>query len=199
MSLYHAYANTCTIIILCLKLQTFDYLPFDIIQLIIGCYFMIRSEPVVLILNNNNTVYDRLTNPMTHKLMTIHSRLRFNEVIFDCYPEVPNRYDDIGILSLFTRWRPMIILIPGPIWDTYAAKITYPKDYKQCVEGIQIMNGIWDDNIPCSEIHNIEQWFIHHFTYLTYINKYDVQNIDDIGMWILECFKNLEFLKAQGS
>ena len=72
----------------------------------------------------------------------------------------------------------MILLIPGRLWDNAMSKLG-PKNDVQLIEGVQIMNGKWDNNE------------------LKYIQEYDIRKPASFGQWLKVSLENEEFKKVQ--
>lgn len=51
-------------------------------------------------------------------------------------------------LSKFTRWFPMVLLIPGRIWDNAMSNLNTPLGMS---DGIQVMGGKWDEKLNTFE------------------------------------------------
>ena len=81
-------------------------------------------------------------------------------------------------LIRYGKWYPMILLIPGRTWDTAMSKLG-PKNDIQLVEGVQIMNGIWEGNE------------------LKYVQKYDIRKPTEFAKWLKESLENEEFKRIQ--
>jgi hypothetical protein len=83
-------------------------------------------------------------------------------------------------LVRYGKWFPMILLIPGRLWDTAMSKLG-PKNDIQLVEGVQIMNGMWDGNE------------------LKYVQKYDIRKPSEFDRWLREATENEDFKRLQNN
>ena len=83
-------------------------------------------------------------------------------------------------LIRYGKWYPMVLLIPGRMWDNAMSKLG-PKNDVQLVEGVQIMNGMWES----SE--------------LKYVQKYDIRKPAEFTRWLRDSMDNEDFKKAQNS
>jgi len=81
-------------------------------------------------------------------------------------------------LIRYGKWYPMILLIPGPIWDAAMSKLG-PKNDVEILNGVQIMNGKMSGK-------NLE-----------YTQKYDIRKPSEFAKWIREALANEEFIHAQ--
>lgn len=77
-------------------------------------------------------------------------------------------------ITKYKWWFPMILLVPGPVWNRAKGNDSEIKD------GIQVMNGVWkSDNemIP--------------------VAKYDTRKTEEFVKWYKEAVENPEFKRAQ--
>ena len=81
-------------------------------------------------------------------------------------------------LIRYGKWYPMILVIPGRKWDAAMSKLG-PKNDVELVEGVQIMNGMWDGNE------------------LKYVQKYDIRKPSEFGRWIKDAIDNDDFKRIQ--
>lgn len=81
-------------------------------------------------------------------------------------------------LLRYGKWYPMILLIPGRMWDAAMSKLG-PKNDVQLVEGVQIMNGMWEAGE------------------LKYVQKYDIRKPAEFGRWIRDALENDDFKRIQ--
>lgn len=81
-------------------------------------------------------------------------------------------------LIRYGKWYPMILLVPGRMWDAAMSKLG-PKNDVQLVEGVQIMNGMWEGNE------------------LKYVQKYDIRKPAEFGRWIRDALENEGFKRVQ--
>jgi hypothetical protein len=83
-------------------------------------------------------------------------------------------------LKRYGRWYPMVLLIPGKVWDTAMSKLG-PKSEAQILEGVQIMNGYLKNGQP--EI----------------LQKYDTKKPSEFAKWLKDSLENEDFKKVQNS
>lgn len=81
-------------------------------------------------------------------------------------------------LIRYGKWYPMILLVPGRMWDNAMSKLG-PKNDVSLVEGVQIMNGTWDGKE------------------LKYVQKYDIRKPAEFARWLRDAMDNEDFQKAQ--
>lgn len=81
-------------------------------------------------------------------------------------------------LIRFGKWYPMILLIPGPLWNNAMSKLG-PKNDVQLIDGVQIMNGKWNGET------------------IDYVQKYDIRKPTDFTKWLQESLENEAFKRAQ--
>lgn len=81
-------------------------------------------------------------------------------------------------LSRYSKWFPMILLVPGKVWDEAMSKLG-PKNDAKIIDGVQIMNGHFENNGP------------------KYSQKYDIRKPADFGKWLEEALNNDEFKRVQ--
>lgn len=84
-------------------------------------------------------------------------------------------------LSRWGKWYPMILLVPGRIWDNAMAALG-PKNSATIIDGVQVFNGIREANGD-----------------LKYVQKYNPRQPEDFGRWIAESLNNEEFKKYQNT
>lgn len=83
-------------------------------------------------------------------------------------------------LIRFGKWFPMIILIPGPLWNNAMSKLG-PKNDVQLVDGVQIMNGKWNG------------------TSIEYVQKHDIRKPEEFAKWLKEALENENFKRVQNA
>ena len=77
-------------------------------------------------------------------------------------------------LTKYNKWFPMILLIPGNLWDTAMSKLG-PKNDVLLTDGVQILNAtLKNDN-------------------LDYVQKYDIRKPEQFGKWLTEALDNESF------
>jgi len=84
-------------------------------------------------------------------------------------------------LNRYGKWYPMILLVPGPLWDSAMSKLG-PKNDIKLIDGVQVMNGNWTN----SEASKLE-----------YVQKYDIRKPGDFGKWIRDAMENEDFKRVQ--
>jgi hypothetical protein len=115
---------------------------------------------------------------VTSALKKVYPKLRFYVVTAK---DNTGKFDENTVpkdLIRYGKWYPMILLIPGRLWDNAMAKLG-PKNDVQLIEGVQIMNGMWDNNE------------------LKYTPKYDIRKPSEFSKWLREALDNDEFKKVQ--
>ncbi len=143
------------LILMCLKEQ--EWLPYELIQILMRLYYRVKSEPVLLFVDSKtcrhcpkvrnmwfsspiglapkeeSLLYD--ATQMWTGLRYCYIQLKdFNDThAYDRYPE---------FIPKIVKWYPNISLVPGAIWDGFNKNIS----------GIKIMNGKITEN---SEINLI--------------------------------------------
>lgn len=81
-------------------------------------------------------------------------------------------------LIRYGKWYPMILLVPGRTWDSAMSKLG-PKNDVPLIEGVQIMNGMWEGNE------------------LKYVQKYDIRKPTEFARWLRESLDNEDFKRVQ--
>lgn len=182
-STYQVHANECIAIILSLRHIDEYIFPSELIQMIIRLYWNLWSAPVLMLITSKTSrlcsslnemwypsIYARKGESILCKLTERYSGLRFvNQVL-----ENPELYP-LGVRS-YSRWFPMIVLIPGPLWDH---AMLYPELDIELIDGVRVMNGIWQGN----------KW--------GYIPNYDIQRVDEFVRWFADSLNNSDFIAAQ--
>ena len=123
------------------------------------------------------------TNPsgesVTSVLKKINPKLRFFTVTAK---DNTGKFDENTApkdLIRFSKWFPMILLIPGPLWNNAMSKLG-PKNDIKLIDGVQILNGKWDGEVK-------------------YVQKYDITKPNDFGDWLRDGLGNDDFKKVQNS
>lgn len=115
---------------------------------------------------------------ITTELKKVYPKLRFMVVTAK---DNTGRFDENTIpkdLIRYGLWFPMILLIPGRLWDEAMSKLG-PKNDVKLIEGVQIMNGIYADNKP------------------QYVQKYNMKKPEEFGKWLKHVLENEEFKRVQ--
>jgi len=81
-------------------------------------------------------------------------------------------------LIRYGKWYPMIILVPGKVWDSAMANLG-PKNPIEIKDGVQIMNAGWESGE------------------IKYSQKYDIRKPDDFAKWLKESLENEDFKRVQ--
>lgn len=116
---------------------------------------------------------------VTTALKKVYPKLRFfvvtskdNTGIFD-ENTVPKD------LIRYSMWFPMILLIPGKLWDEAMSKLG-PKNEVKLVDGVQIMNGRFEGDS------------------VKYIQEHDIRKPVQFGKWLEKALNNEDFKRVQG-
>lgn len=80
-------------------------------------------------------------------------------------------------LSRWAKWFPMILLVPGRIWDNAMSKLG-PKNSASIIDGVQVFNGTRESTGG-----------------LTYVQKYNVRQPEEFARWLTDSLANEEFKK----
>ena len=140
------------------------------------------TEPVVVLYKSSVCAHCRnLTNiwdDVTTALKSVHPKLRFYVLTSN---DNTGKFDEnVAPKSLirYAKWFPMILLVPGKVWDAAMANLG-PKNPIEIKEGVQIMNAIWDKED------------------LKYIQKYDIRKPAEFSKWLKDSLDNDEFKRVQ--
>jgi hypothetical protein len=82
-----------------------------------------------------------------------------------------------GLLK-YMKWFPMILLVPGNLWDTAMSKLG-PTNDVQLIDGVQIFNAVWKSGA------------------LEYTNLYDGRTPSEFGKWLTVALENPDFKRVQ--
>lgn len=80
-------------------------------------------------------------------------------------------------LSRWAKWFPMILLVPGRIWDNAMSKLG-PKNSASIIDGVQVFNGKRESTGG-----------------LTYVQKYNVRQPEEFARWLTDSLADEEFKK----
>jgi hypothetical protein len=83
-------------------------------------------------------------------------------------------------LIRYGKWFPMILLIPGRMWDEAMSKLG-PKNEVTLIDGVQIMNGKLENSVP------------------TYVQKHDIRKPAEFAEWLKEALNNEDFKRVQNN
>lgn len=81
-------------------------------------------------------------------------------------------------LIRYGKWFPMLLLVPGRLWDRAMSNLG-PTNSVQLKEGVQVMNGYWDNNE------------------LKFQPNYDTRTPDAFVNWLKSALENEEFKRVQ--
>jgi len=81
-------------------------------------------------------------------------------------------------LIRYGKWYPMVLLIPGRLWDNAMSKLG-PKNDVQLIDGVQIMNGKLENNN------------------LVHMYQYNNKSPAQFAAWLKASLENEEFKKVQ--
>ncbi len=152
---------------------------------------MSSSEPVIVLYKSNgcrhcislSKIWDTPSKDeesVVGALKKVYPKLRFHALTArdnsGKFDEDTNPKD----LIRYGKWFPMILLIPGRLWDSAMAKLG-PENNVQLLEGVQIMNGYWQNNE------------------LKYNVRYNIQKPSEFGKWLTEAMENADFKRVQNS
>lgn len=139
-------------------------------------------EPVVVFYKSVSCSHCRnLTNiwpEVTTALKSVYPNLRFFVLTAN---DNSGKFDEnIAPKNMikFAKWFPMVILIPGKVWDLAMSNLG-PKNNIEIKEGVQIMNAIWDKDE------------------IKYSQKYDLRKPAAFKQWIKDSLDNEEFKRVQ--
>jgi hypothetical protein len=211
MSMSTHRANECITIMLSLRYSQEDTFPSELIQMIVELYWDLWSKPVLVLFTSDNChhcgVLDDIWYPLPLgefpkgesilcKLAEMYPGLRFGVISYKNnrdleHPELyPLRIRDYG------RWFPMILLIPGPLWD-YA--MLHRESDIELIDGVQIFNGAWEDDASLDDALSVLPCIRPNFDRksLMYHPRCDGKKVDDYVQWFAESLNNPEFIAAQ--
>lgn len=81
-------------------------------------------------------------------------------------------------MEFYRKWFPMIILVPGKLWDAAKSKLG-PLNDQKIIDGVQIMNGKW-----------LGDTYEHDY-------KYDIRDPSKFGEWLKVSLENEDFKRVQ--
>lgn len=114
-------------------------------------------------------------------ILTVYPKMRFFTVTSK---NLDGKFDENAApkdLKRWGAWFPMILLIPGGLWDEAMSKLG-PRNDVQLMDGIQAMNGLWDAK---------QQKVVQN------PGAYNIRNPEDFGRWVTDSMKNEKFLAIQ--
>jgi len=206
LSTYRAHANECIAVIMALR-HNEDIFPLELIQMIIKLYWKLYSTPVLVLFTSNSMCCKNLIDIwypppagrlpkeecFLHRLAKIYPDLRFVNISCDTQGLGYSEQYPLA-MSYYIRWFPMILLVPGPMWDH---AMLYPESDIELIDGVQIFNGIWEDKpfYAMNSYMGLGPDIDHKI--LMYRPKYDIRKVDDFMQWFTESVNNPGFIAAQ--
>jgi len=142
------------------------------------------SEPVVVLYKSSACTHCRnLTNiwdDVTSSLKSVYPKLRF--YVLTAHDNTGKFDENVApkYLIKYGKWFPMIILVPGKVWDAAMGNLG-PKNPIEIKEGVQIMNAAWDKDD------------------LKYIQKYDIRKPAEFSKWLKDSLENEDFKRVQAA
>lgn len=151
---------------------------------------MTNSEPVVVLYKSNacrhcialSNIWDKPPSKDEDSVMTamrkVYPKIRFFIV---STKDNSGKFDENTApkdLFRYAKWYPMILLVPGTLWDKAMSKLG-PKNDVQIVEGVQVMNGVWENKE------------------LKYVYKYDTRKPSEFARWLRDALDNEDFKRVQ--
>lgn len=149
------------------------------------------SEPIVVLYKSNgcrhcislSKIWDTPTKDeesVVSVLKKVYPKLRFHT--FTARDNTGKFDENLAPKDLFRygKWFPMILLIPGRLWDSAMEKLG-PKNDVQLVEGVQIMNGFMENDE------------------LKYNVTYNITKPSEFGRWLTDALENEEFKRVQNN
>jgi len=148
------------------------------------------SEPIVILYKSNlchhcgslSEIWDKPmkdgSDNIVDSMKKIYPKIRFFVVTSK---DNSGKFDENTApkdLKRFGKWYPMILLVPGKIWDNAMSKLG-PKSEAVITDGVQIMNGTLKNGIP--ELHQ----------------KYDTRKPSEFAKWLKDSLENEDFKKYQ--
>lgn len=140
------------------------------------------SEPVLVFYKSNQCRHCRdLTNiweKVTSAMKTVYPKLRFFVLVAK---DNSGNFDENTIpkdLIRYGKWFPMVLLVPGKIWDAAMANLG-PKNPMEIKNGVQMINAVWDNGD------------------IKYDQKYDIKKPEEFARWLKDALENEDFKKVQ--
>lgn len=150
-----------------------------------------NSEPVVIYIKSVDCgfctslskIWDtptKDTDSVVGEIKKVHPKMRFVSVTIERgkYSVDENLYPKD--LSRFIKWYPMILLVPGPVWNEAMSKLG-PKSEVKLGSGVQVMNG----QVENGELKNQPA------------TKYNSRKPAEFGRWVKDSMNSLEFKQSQ--
>lgn len=127
-----------------------------------------------------NTPANKNEDSIVTALKKVHPNIRTFIVTATDNSGVFNENEFPKDLIRYSRWFPMILLIPGPIWNEAMSKLG-PNNNVQLLDGVQVMNAKWNNNT-----------FDHS-------PQYDIHKSSEFARWLKEALNNENFKKVQNA
>lgn len=145
--------------------------------------YMIRPDPVIVVLETQTSIYTyrlrKIWPEVSSNILKVYPNIRI------CFVESSNCCSNFDQnifptdLKQYFKWTPMVLLIPGKLWDT-AMQHLGPNNPIKIKEGVQIFNAEWDT--PDDFI---------------YTRTYNYLDPEDYAKWIKTSLNHPDFLKVQ--
>jgi len=139
-------------------------------------------EPVVVLYKSSACRHcQNLTNiwdSVTLALKKVYPKLRFHVL---SAKDNTGKFDENTApkdLIRYGKWFPMILLVPGKIWDVAMANLG-PKNPFEIKDGVQMLNASWDNGE------------------LKFVQKYDLRKVEDLVRWLQDSLENEDFKRVQ--
>lgn len=139
------------------------------------------SEPVIVLYKSSTcghcTKLASIWDKVTAAVKVVYPKMRFFEVTGNGQ----GKFDPLAApkdLARYSAWFPMILLVPGKVWDDAVSAIAKNNDV-EIKEGVEIMNAVWENNV------------------LTYKQRYDIRKPEEFGKWVKEAMENKDFKRIQ--
>jgi hypothetical protein len=216
-STYRVHTNRCMTIILSMRY----IFPLELIQIIIKLYWSLWSTPVLVLLTSDICLHCRSMIDIWYpfplgrlprgesilcKLTETYPDLRFVDLryhkqgsdphetrLLSCSSEGIEHLESCpSYMRYYVRWFPIMLLIPGPLWDH---AIRYPKSNIELIDGVQVFNGTWRD-IPFQAKFGVCHDDILDNGEVSRM-KYAVEKPDGYIQWSMDALNNPEFIAAQ--
>ncbi len=138
-------------------------------------------EPVVVVIGSKHCSHclrlESIWDEVENEIRTVYPTMRFATFMLD----QPGKFDETFVpsgLKIYNWWVPMVLLVPGPIWDQAVADIQ-PNSTVEIKDGVQIFNGQMVD------------------TKLRLIYTFNGKTPADYGSWIRAAMQNEDFIRVQ--
>jgi hypothetical protein len=115
---------------------------------------------------------------VTSALRQVNPKIRTEKVVF---PYMGGEFDmnlaPRGLMWYSKGWYPMVLFVPGALWDRAMAKLG-PKNDVEILEGVQVMNGVKE---ATQVVHN------SNYRGPLPIRNYDVTKPSEFARWLRDC------------